>query len=210
VLNRSVGRIKLFRHDKDFLAFERALTQALQRHPIEIFAYCVMPTHWHLVVRPKRDRELSTFMKWLTLTHVQRWRTAHDTVGYGPLYQGRFKSFVIEEDNHLETVLRYVERNPVRANLTRAAESWKWCSLYRRMNGDADARALLSPWPIGQRADWVKFVNKPQTGAEEESLRQSIVSSRPYGNRTWQLRMAKELNLESSLRSPGRPKKVNL
>src|SRR5689334_11397366 len=107
VLNRAVAKIRLFRNDKDYLAFERTLVQANERFPLEIFAYCVMPNHWHFVVRPKRDGDLTAFMQWLTLTHAQRWRTSHGTVGYGPLYQGRFKAFAIQQDEHLETVLRY-------------------------------------------------------------------------------------------------------
>jgi putative transposase len=96
----------------------------------------------------------------------------------------------------------------VRANLIRAAETWRWGSLHRRLSGDDDAKALLSPWPIKQRTDWLKFVNHPQTAAEEESLSRSIASSRPFGNPVWQIKMAKQLKLESSLRAPGRPKKV--
>jgi putative transposase len=167
-----------------------------------------MPTHWHLVLRPIRDGDLSNFMQWLTLTHVQRWRTAHGNVGYGPLYQGRFKSFVIEEDRHLETVLRYVERNPVRAGLVDRCEAWQWCSLYRRINGDGDSVPLpLCEWPIERRRDWIKFVNQPQTATEEEALRASIQRSRPFGTPSWQARMAGSLGLVSCFRDRGRPKK---
>ena len=209
VLNRSVARIKLFRHDKDYQAFERTLAQAQLRLPLDILTYCTMPNHWHLVLRPSRDGDLSAFMQWLTLTHVQRWRTSHGTVGYGPLYQGRFKSFVIEEDRHLETVLRYVERNPLRAGLVRQAREWRWCGLHRRSNPQAD-QPVLCEWPIERRRDWIKFVNQPQTAAEEESIRLSMHRSRPFGTPAWQTRMAATLNLTSSLRRPGRPSNLTV
>src|ERR1051325_2400699 len=138
VLNRAVARIKIFRSQGDYLAFERTLEEAHRRLAVPILAYCVMPTHWHLVLYPKRDGDLSEFMYWLTLTHVQRWRTSHDTIGDGPLYQGRFKSFAIQDDSHLLTVLRYVERNPLRARLVRRAEEWKWSSLHRRVDGTVE------------------------------------------------------------------------
>jgi hypothetical protein len=77
---------------------------------------------------------LSAFMNWLTLTHTQRWRHAHHTVGYGPLYQGRFKSFPIQRDEHLLSVCRYVERNPLRAGIVERAEDWRWSSLWHRLN----------------------------------------------------------------------------
>jgi putative transposase len=206
VLNRSVGRIKLFRHDKDYQAFERTLVEARARLPLDVLTYCVMPTHWHLVLRPAREGDLSAFMQWLTLTHAQRWRTSHGNVGYGPLYQGRFKSFVIEEDAHLETVLRYVERNPLRARLVDDARDWRWSALHRRSQGDTDP-PLLSDWPIQRRRDWIKFVNQPQTAAEEEALKTSIHRSRPYGTPAWQERIATSLDLASCFRRPGRPKK---
>src|SRR5689334_21412335 len=117
VLNRSVARIPLFKRERDYMAWEKTVVHALNRYPMDLLSYCVMPNHWHLVLRPRGDRDLSKFMQWFTLTHAQRWRTAHQTVGFGPLYQGRYKSFPIECDEHLLTVLRYVERNALRAGL---------------------------------------------------------------------------------------------
>ena len=81
-----------------------------------------MPNHWHFVLWPQGDGDLSEFMRWLTVTHTQRWHAAHHTAGTGPLYQGRFKSFPIQADDHLLTVLRYVERNALRANLVERAD----------------------------------------------------------------------------------------
>jgi putative transposase len=207
VLNRAVARIKIFRWEKDFLAFERTLEEARARVAVEVLAYCVMPNHWHLVLRPRRDGELSKFMSWLTMTHAQRWRTSHGTVGYGPLYQGRFKSFPIQDDGHLITVLRYVERNPVRSGLLSRAERWRWSSLWRRLEGTEKQRTLLSEWPVQRRGDWTDFVNKPQTAAEEAALATAIARSRPYGQEGWERAMAKRLGAESSLRPRGRPRK---
>jgi putative transposase len=208
-LNRAVARITLFRRDADYLAFERTLADAHARLPVELFAYCVMPNHWHLVLRPRRDGDLSAFMQWLTLAHAQRWRTSHNTVGYGPLYQGRFKAFAIEEDAHLLTVLRYVERNPRRANLVDAAQDWRWSSLHRRLNGTDAERALLANWPVDRPGDWTARVNRPQTAAEDQALSESIRRSRPYGSPAWQERTARELKLHSCFRAPGRPRKPN-
>src|SRR5487761_154987 len=132
VLNRRVGRLPLFETDRDYVAFERVLEQAVVRSGIRLTAYCVMPNHWHLLLWPRGDAELSETLRWLTVTHTQRWHAAHRTAGTGPLYQGRFKSFPIEEDEHLLSVLRYVERNALRGNLVSEAESWPWSSLAKR------------------------------------------------------------------------------
>jgi len=115
VLNRAVGRATLFRKSLDYAAFEKVLRQARARVPMRVLAFCLMPNHWHLVVWPHADRDLSEFCRWLTVTHTQRWHAHHHTAGTGPLYQGRFKSFPIEEDEHYLTVCRYVERNALRA-----------------------------------------------------------------------------------------------
>lgn len=217
VLNRAVARIKLFRREEDYRAFEQTLADACARFPtVELLAYCVMPTHWHLVLRPTRDGDLSAFMQWLTLAHAQRWRAAHNTIGFGPLYQGRFKSFVIEQDEHLLTVLRYVERNPLRAKLVRKAEAWRWCSHHLRLSregGDASeaaeapTRPPLAEWPVERPRDWLRSVNQPQTPAEEEAMREHIHRSRPFGSDAWQTRTATRLDLTSCFRAPGRPRK---
>jgi len=92
--------------------------------------------------------QLTRFMRWLTLTHAQRWKHAHDAVGHGHLYQGRFKSFPVEQDEHLLRVLRCVERNPVRAGLARLAEDWPWGSCHVRHHRGHDLYPLLSDWPV--------------------------------------------------------------
>src|SRR5438132_451707 len=143
VLNRTVGRMAMFRKPADYDAFLRVLLQAHQRHPIRILSFCLMPTHWHFVVWPQKDTELTDFFRWLTHTHAMRWRISHHTVGYGHLYQGRFKSFPVQRDEHLLTVCRYVERNALSAGLVERAEAWRWGSLFVREQGDAELRAAL-------------------------------------------------------------------
>src|SRR5580692_6316794 len=122
VLNRAVGRAMLFKKNGDYAAFEKVLQEGLEWQPMRVLAYCVMPNHWHLVVWPRHDGELSEFVGWLTLTHTQRWHAYRQSTGSGPVYQGRFKSFPIQEDDHLYAASRYVERNALRARLVRRAE----------------------------------------------------------------------------------------
>ena len=108
VLNRAVARLPLFEKREDFEAFERVLLEAFEREKLPILAYCVMSNHWHFVVQPRTDRQLTDFFRWLTHTHTMRWHAHYQTQGTGHLYQGRFKAFPIEEDEHLLAVLRYV------------------------------------------------------------------------------------------------------
>jgi putative transposase len=125
VLNRAVGRQTLFRKTADYTAFETILRQAWERMGMRLLSYAIMPNHWRLVVWPQEDGALSTCLQWLTVTHVHRWHAHHHSAGTGPIYQGRFKSFPIQEDEHFLSVARYVERNPLRANLVDQAPKWR-------------------------------------------------------------------------------------
>ena len=166
-----------------------------------------MPNHWHLVLWPRAQRELSRFVGWLTLTHTQRWHAHYRNVGSGHLYQGRFKSFVVEQDEHLLSVCRYVERNALRAGLVTQAARWRWCSLWRRGRGSGEQQTLLSDWPVPRPANWRSWVQQAQTPAEEEALRRCVQRGAPFGSAGWVERMARRFGVESTLRPRGRPKK---
>lgn len=205
VLNRAVARLPLFEKPEDYEAFERVLGEAFERVSLPIFAYSVMPNHWHFVVRPATKLHVSDFFRWLTHTHTMRWHAHHHTEGTGHLYQGRFKTFPIEEDEHLLAVLRYVERNPLRANLCQAAEQWNYGSAWRNVSGDAASRALLAKWPVPRSRRWRAYVNRPQSEAELEAIRHSVRRGTPYGTDKWVTQSAVRLRLKHTLRPRGRP-----
>ena len=169
----------MFQKDGDYEAFERVLSEALQEHPTRLLAYCLMPNHWHFVVWPQRVGELTAFMQWLTHTHTMRWHTHHHTLGSGHVYQGRFKSFQVQGDEHFYQVARYVERNALRANLVQRAEDWRWSSLWRRQHPDAAPPIPLADWPLPLPADWLARVNRPQNDAELEALRRCVHREAP-------------------------------
>ncbi|MDF0666868.1 MAG: transposase [Nitrospira sp.] len=206
VLNRRVGRLSLFETRTDYVAFEKILAEAHAHSRIRIAAYCLMPNHWHLLLWPKRDGELSEVVRWITVTHTQRWHVHHQTAGTGPVYQGRFKSFPVQMNEPFLAVARYVERNALRARLVRQAENWQWSSLWRRTQGDPKLTTWLSDWPIDRPRNWVARVNRPETGEELEALRVSVQRGRPFGEEAWVKRMTRRFGMESTLRPRGRPK----
>ena len=206
-LNRAVARLPLFEKEADFEAFERVMEEAQEHYPTRIVAYCLMINHWHFLLWPRKDGELTAFLRWLTHTHTMRWHAHHQTVGTGHLYQGRFKSFPIQTDEHYYTVLRYVERNPLRAGLVRRAEQWRWSSAWRRQRGGAEAASLLAPGPLRLPEDWSRIVARPQAEGELEAVRRSAQQGRPYGGARWQRNTALRLGLEFTLRPRGRPRK---
>jgi putative transposase len=210
VLNRGVGRREIFRKDEDFAAFERVMAHALAAVPIRLFAYCLMPNHWHLLVCPAKNGQLAAFMARLTMTHTRRWQEHYHEVGYGHLYQGRFKSFPVQEDVHFLAVARYIERNPLRANLVQNAADWRWSSLYRRQHFkemEDRGEIVLAPWPVERPGDWARRVQTAQNEKELSALRTSLSKGRPFGDATWQAITTRRLGLQSSHRGVGRPRK---
>jgi len=205
VFNRAIARLQIFEDPNDYKAFERVLLEAHEQVAMRTVAYRLMPNHWHLVLWPREDGDLSAFMHWLTMTHVQRWHAFRRTTGSGHLYQGRFKGFPVQSDEHFLTVCRYVERNALRAGLVARAENWQWCSLNRRHFGDAKERAVLSDGPLAWPRDWLAEVNLPQTEEELAALRRCLARGRPLGAETWVTQIASRLGLESTLRPRGRP-----
>ena len=210
VLNRAVARLPLFQKPADYEAFERVLTLAVERHPLRVLAYCLMPNHWHMVLWPREEGHLTAFLRWLTHTHTMRWHAYHHTAGTGHLYQGRFKAFPVQTDEHFLTVCRYVERNALRAHLVARAEHWPWSSLGRREREEQESHSLLSDWPVERPADWLELVNQPQSPVELEAVRRSVTRSAPYGSAAWQAHTARRLGLESTLHPCGRPRKLGL
>ena len=208
VLNRAVARLPLFEKPEDYEAFERVIEEAFRREKLPIFSYCVMPNHWHFVVRPRTKHQVTGFFRWLTNTHTMRWHAHHHTEGTGHLYQGRFKTFPIEEDDHLLTVLRYVERNPLRANLCDRAEDWKWGSIWRRDHASETESEFLAPWPINRPRMWRAHVNKPQSESELKAIRHSVKQGTPFGTKEWISQSAARLQLKHTLRPRGRPRKA--
>jgi len=205
-LNRGARGERLFAHDPDFDAFERLLIEAWNRAPVRILSYVLMPTHWHFLLWPVADGDLSTFLGWLTQTHTQRRHVVYGTTGTGAIYRGRFKSFPVESDEHLLTVARYIERNPLRAGLVEHPYQWRWGSLFRRHHPSHEDVVPLSNWPAPRPPNWTSFVERPQTQRELNRLRVCVRRGAPFGSAQWTERAAERLGLESTLRPRGRPK----
>ncbi len=203
-LNRGNLRADIFKKEGDFVAFENILYEGLQLHKIELFSYQLMSNHYHLVLRPLVNGEMSRFMGWVGGTHTMRYHAHYHTSGLGHVYQQRYKSFPIQNDEHFFVVCRYVERNALRAGLVQNAENWRWGSLWRWLQRPEPDPKLLSPWPIARLPNWVGRVNEPLTKHELEAVRLSAQRGRPLGDDGWVEAIARRLNLESTMRPRGR------
>ena len=207
VLNRGNGRTKLFNKPADYAAFVDLLADALERVPgMRLTGFCLMPNHWHLVLWPREAGDLPEFMRWLSNTHARRFRSHSHSVGHGHVYQGRYKSFLVQNDAPYLTLLRFVEANPLRAKRVKKAEKWPWSSLATTRS--PDGRPVVSDGPTPKPAGWKELVNQPTTKEQTQAIRTSIARGRPFGDPAWVTRTAAQRGLASTLRNRGRPPKV--
>ena len=206
-LNRANFRSALFRRESHYRDFLAILEGSLAVVPMRILAYCLMPNHWHLVLYPRADGDLARFLQRVTLIHTQRYHAHTRTVGYGHLYQGRYKSLPVERDGHFFTLVRYVERNAKRARLVKRAEDWPWSSLHARLYGDQQERRILSPWPVAEPKEYLQWLNQSAPQEETDKIRYAIQRSRPYGSQDWVSKAAAQFGLETTLHPRGRPNK---
>jgi putative transposase len=203
LLNRGNKRAEVFHTAEDYSLFLALIARAQERLDLPLLAACLMPNHIHLVVRPNCANDLAHWTHWFFTTHVRWYHAKHASTGR--VWQGRFKAFAVQDDHHLLTVLRYVERNALRANLVERAEDWRWGSLNWRAAQRPPLQ--LTPPPVSLPSYWRHLVNEPQTEAELQAIRTSVNRQRPFGAADWVLAQARELDLAPSLSPIGRPRK---
>ena len=200
VLNRGNARETVFHSPSDYRAFIDLLAEARTRFDVDLFAFCLMPNHFHAVLAPSSSDELSRFMQWWLTSHVRR--SHRRSGGSGHLWQGRFKSFPIQEDEHLLTVLRYVLLNPVRGGLCSDPEEWIWSSLHFPQLCDA--------WPLDPPMKLLEWLNQPIDPQQVARLQHSFSRRAPFGRADWQKKIARVAGLESTLRPRGRPLRIEV
>ena len=206
LINRGNNQQRIFHDRFDYTAFLWLIAEAQDHAPLPIIGACLMPNHVHFVVQPCDNDSITRWTHWLFTTHARRYHRKYESSGR--VWQGRFKAFPIQADVHLLTVLRYVERNALTANLVDRAEGWEWSSLNWRMRRSAPM-PLAAP-PTVLPSNWNAYVNEPQTPAEIAAIRESIDRQAPFGTADWTARTAVELGLEQSLAPIGRPGKANV
>jgi putative transposase len=205
VMNRGNNRSAVFSSPGEYSAFVGLLRAAQERVRLDLLAVCLMPNHFHLVVTPRQSADIGLWMHWLLTTHSHRYHLRHGTSGR--VWQGRYKAFPIERDQHLLTAMRYVERNALRAGLVARAEDWQWSSVAWRRAADQREELLAVP-PVALPRNWMAVVNSPQTSVEVEALRACVNRQRPYGAETWVEAAPECVGLRRSGRPAGRPRKI--
>src|SRR5262249_946395 len=212
-LNRGNNRADVFTDDADRVAFLEALARTKERYPFRLFGYCLMTNHFHLLLRPEPSQSISRILHSRTVAHTWRYHKRHRTSGH--VWQGRFKSPVIQDDAHLLVVLRYIEANPLRARLVADPADYRWSSFQQHGAGRDDPP--LSGFPewggVGRaeaerRERWRAKVRAVQKESELATVRGSLRSGRPLGSPDWTEHMAERLKIDLSPRARGRPRKA--
>jgi putative transposase len=208
VVARGLKPKPIFRSEEDFVEFECTLAQAVERFEPRLLAYCVLPKHWHLILTPRKDGDLSKLMGWLTTTHSARWHSKPRRAGTGGLYERRFRSFPVQDDLKLLDVLGFVESHPVRSGLVNTAIDWHWSSLSRRVTKSESNRPVLSGPPIPLPAKWTNLLASEIPEEVLDGIMHCIKRSCPYGETAWVHKTAVRLGIETTLRPRGRPSKT--
>jgi putative transposase len=177
VINRGNNRQTVFGSEGDFVAFLKAITDLKKRKPFDLYGYCLLGNHIHLLIRPWED-SISRIVQSLLVSHTQRYHRFHRSSGH--VWQGRFKSPVIQDDDHLLTVLRYIEANPLRAKLVEHAGDYRWSSF--GCHGQGQSNDLLDPvsplealaaYPATRQRRWSAYVHQLPEEAELAAIRRS-------------------------------------
>ena len=169
VTNHAIEGHLLCRDFGEFLALERLLARALQAAPIRLLAFCLMSNHWHLLLWPEADDDTRNFVRWLSMTHARNLRAWRGSSGGGAVYKGRYDASAVEAPAYFYTVVRYIERNPVRAGIVERADEWLWSSASRthELHG-----IELADWPLPKPSDWNAFMNEMEPLSELEFIRE--------------------------------------
>lgn len=205
VMSRATNRKTIFTTPKEYQEFLLLLQLAQKQFPVAVYAFALMPNHVHLLLSPKGDMDLSRFMHWLLTTHASIFRTHTETIGEGHVYQGRYKSFLIQNDEHYFTVLKYVEQNALRAGLVSRAEDWEWGSAWFRVY--APKKDIISKSFLDLPEYYRDWINDAQEEKTLEHLRASVNKSLPFGSGEWKEQVYSVLGI-SPPRPKGRPRKT--
>ncbi len=206
VTQRGNRGLETFFSKADYQAYIELLAESCAKASTEVWAYCLMPNHVHLILVPSHPDGLRAA---LGEAHRRYTRRVNRREGWrGHLWQERFHSFPLD-DPHLAAAARYVERNPVRAGLTKRPEDWVWSSARAHLDGRDDALVRVGPL-IERFPDWRGYLGDETDPAELDSLRQHGRSGRPLGSARFVARLESDLGRHIGSGRRGRPPKAQM
>ncbi len=203
ITQRGNRGMQTFFSDEDYQAYLDLAAEHCAACGVEIWAWCLMPNHVHLIAVPKTKAALARAIGEVHRRYTQRVNLRQGWRGF--LWQGRFASFVMDQP-HLLAAARYVERNPVRAHLVRRPWRYRWSSAKAHLAGKDDALVRVKPL-LDLAGDWRGLLLEPEDEAEMEAIRRHGRTGRPLGDLDFVKRLQKRLRRRLVPRKPGRPPK---
>ena len=201
-MNRSAKQLTLFDSRAEYDVFLDVLAEAETVCPIRLLEYCVMPNHWHLLVWPERDDQVTRFMRWITGVHAQRWRRARGQTGKGAVYQGRYRWVAVPGGQHYDIARRYIQQNPVRARLVDCPSDWPWSSA---SSEPVAVRPTLTQGPLSPDAHQQGLSDRLLTDEVARQMRASLRTGQPFGNPQWSLALEVRKWLMAVLEAHSKP-----
>ncbi len=200
VTQRGNRRQKTFFSDADYRAYIDLLANAKIEAGVDVWAYCLMPNHVHLVVVPAEKDSLSALFR---DAHRRYTRRINFREGWrGHLWQERFYSFVMDE-HHLLATVRYTELNPVRAGLCSRPDDWPWSSVHAHLRGEDDALVAVAPM-LSRISDWETYLAARESRARLDIIRMHARTGRPVGDDVFVKRMEYLTGRRLQKQKPGR------
>lgn len=206
IINRGNRREAVFHDNYDYEKFLKLLIESKEKYAVKIYAYCLMPNHFHLVIYTKYADSLSQAMHWISSSYVRYYNKRYNISGH--LWQGRYKSFIVQEDSYLLVLLKYVEANPKRARIVKDCIDYKYSSANNRIKNNENL--ITDEVPILLPDDWYTYINSDEKITDIESIRNCINRQAPLGDKNWKYMVSKKYNLESTINPRGRPKKEEI
>ena len=181
ICNRSAGQLTIFQSIADYVRFETCLKEMISNFPLRLFAFCIMPNHYHLLVEGETGPAVIKGLHWLGTTHAVRLRRDTSSIGRGAVYQNRFRAYPIQRNGAFYRVAHYIERNPVDANLCRSPDDWLWSSAKPEKSQDLN----LAEWPISKPKNWMETIRKPLDEIVRDEIRCHETLQHPLGDPDW-------------------------
>ena len=212
VTQRGVNRCAIFLDDDDRHRYRRLLRDACRRQAVTIHAFVLMDNHVHLLLGCDRAGGISQAMRAAGQVYVQGFNLRHGRSG--TLWQGRFKSCLVDSVRYLLTVIRYIELNPVRAAMVATADAYRWSSVHTHLGTACDPLLHLHPAYMSLGADrgarasaWRQWLDEGISEDDLAAVRRHLQQERALGDPRFQRMVARTLNLPTACRPAGRPRK---
>ena len=204
ITQRGNRRQQTFFCDEDYAAYVELMADWCKERGVEIWAYCLMPNHVHLIAFPRSEGGLGRAIGEAHRRYTRRINFREKWRGY--LWQGRFASFVMDEP-YLLAAARYVELNPVRAGLALDAAAWPWSSAKSHLSGRDDRLVRVAPM-LAMVASWRGLLDSAIREEELRDLREHSRTGCPLGNTTFVDRLERSVGRILRPRKAGRPSKL--